>query len=62
MSLSFATQLTAIATAALAALAIVTAIVAAFAFWKQSQEVSHLARAGAEPGARQPMDDRPVQR
>ena len=40
MSLIFATQLTAIATAALAAFAIVTAWYARRAFLKQSQEVS----------------------
>ena len=39
MSLSFATQLTAIATVVLAAFAIITAVVAAFAFEKQSDAV-----------------------
>jgi hypothetical protein len=40
MSLIFATQLTAVATAVLAGFAIITAIVAGLAFRKQSQEVS----------------------
>jgi hypothetical protein len=42
MSVLFATQLTAVATAALAVLALAAAILASLAFWKQSQEVAIL--------------------
>lgn len=42
MSLIFATQLTAVATLALAILALVAAGLAGFAFWRQSQEVGLL--------------------
>lgn len=42
MSLQFSTQFTAVATAVLAAFAIITAVVAALAFWKQSQEITLL--------------------
>jgi hypothetical protein len=44
MSLIFATQLTAVATAALAVFAIVTAVFAFLAYRKQSKEVSDMAR------------------
>jgi hypothetical protein len=42
MSLIFATQLTAVATVALAVLALAAAMLAGLAFWKQSQEVGIL--------------------
>ena len=42
MSLIFATQLTAVATLALAILALAAAVLAGLAFWKQSQEVGIL--------------------
>lgn len=44
MSLIFATQLTAVATLALAVLALLAAVFAGLAFWKQSQEVGLLLR------------------
>ena len=50
MSLIFATQLAAIATAALAVGAIVTAIFAILAYLKQKQEISHLLKESEREG------------